>query len=86
MDSSERLGASFLFTDLDLANTFLDIAESNRGAEVRKRNIANAWRAHDAVAELASHVGLTDSELSAILGRLHALRRRLAELENQYPT
>jgi hypothetical protein len=51
---------------LNLANTFLDIAESSPGGEVRKRNIANAWKAHDAVAHFATRVRLRNSEFSTI--------------------
>ena len=69
--------------DLNLADTFLNIARSARHADIRKRNIANAWKAHDAVVRLAPRVGLADSELIAITKKLQDLRVRIGEIEAQ---
>jgi hypothetical protein len=83
MGDSGRSRAEFLLLDLDLANTFLDIAGTTNQAAVRERNIANAWRAHDVVADLTSCVSLTSSEVLAITERLHALRIRLSNIDDQ---
>jgi hypothetical protein len=83
MDDPDRPGASFLRADLDLANSFLDIADTTRQVNVRNRNIANAWKAHDAVVRLAPKVGIKDSELIAITERLRVLRTRLERMEAQ---
>jgi hypothetical protein len=80
---SSQLGASFLLTELDLANTFLDISHNMRREGDRKRSIANAWKAYEAVGRLAPHLGITDYELLAITERLQALRMRLAKIETQ---
>ena len=68
MDDPDRVGPSFLLTDLEVANTFLDIADTAQG-ERRERNIVNAWTAHNSIMNLASRVGLTDSELFSITER-----------------
>ena len=65
MDDPDRVGASFLLTDLEVPNTFLDIADTGQG-ERQERNIAKAWTAHNSIMNLASRVGLTDSELFSI--------------------
>jgi hypothetical protein len=62
MDDPDRPGAAFLLIDLELANTFLDIADTAHG-ETRERNIVNAWTAHNSITNLSSRDGLTDSEL-----------------------
>jgi len=56
MDDPDRVGASFLLMDLEVANTFLDIADTAQG-ERRERNIANTWAAHNSIMNLASRVG-----------------------------
>jgi hypothetical protein len=81
MGESGHPEAEFLLTDIELANTFLDIAESTNQTAVRQRNIANTRKAHDSVAHFAFRVSLTDPELLAINERLHALRMRLSKME-----
>lgn len=68
---------------MDLANTFLDIAETFRLGEIRIRNIDNAWKAHDSAADLAPRVGLTDSELFTIGKRLRGPQNALVKIEDQ---
>jgi len=67
-------GVSFLLVDLDLANTFLDIADSTELAETRERNISNAWTAHNSITNFASRIHLTDSERLTITSGLQTLR------------
>jgi hypothetical protein len=86
MGDSERPGVSFLLIDLDLANTFVDIANTSGRDDVCQRNIANAWKAHDSIEHLAAKGGLTDSELATIVNGLRALRKRLAGMKNPYPS
>jgi hypothetical protein len=76
----DGLAVWFLLTELDLANTFLEIARTSDRVEMKVRNIANAWKAHDAVVHLASRIGLTDSELLEITERLRAIKARLVEM------
>ncbi len=66
---------SFLPTDLELANTFLDVARSTGDAERRLRNIANARNAHDTVKRFAAK--LTEPERSRIEQVLAKLKKRL---------
>ena len=64
-------------TELDPADTFLNVAATSSHKDTQKRNIANARKAHDAVVRFATREALTDSELLIIPDRLHALRKRL---------
>lgn len=77
IDNPDPVKASFLLVDLGLANTFLNVARTAKLEKTRKRNITNAWKAHDAVTRLASRVRLTDSEAIGITEGLRALRKRL---------
>lgn len=81
MDAPDRPGVSFLFIDLDMANTFLDIAETIKQEEIRKRNIANAEKAFDAITRFAPRANLTESERAAITEGLCAVRIRLDTTE-----
>jgi hypothetical protein len=44
---AHRMGASFLLADLDMAMTFLDMAETSHNRESSQRNQKNARTAHD---------------------------------------
>jgi hypothetical protein len=77
MDDPGSSKAAFLFTDLDLANTFLDIADTTGVGFIRERNIANARKAHDTVKHFAFRIELTNSERRAIKAELRALEKRL---------
>jgi hypothetical protein len=81
MNDPEHRRISFLLIDLDLANTFLDVATTIGSHEAMERNIANARKAHDAIEHLAGKLGLNDSELTTIVNGLRALRKRLAEMK-----
>jgi len=70
MDDPGSSKAAFLFTDLDLANTFLDIADTTGVGFIRERNIANARKAHDTVKHFAFRIELTNSERRAIKAEL----------------
>jgi hypothetical protein len=47
--TANRLGVDFLFTDHDLAMTFMDVADASQNEETVRPNHDNALKAYDAV-------------------------------------
>ena len=74
---SNRIGIQFLFTDLDVALSFLAIAANSGDPAIKQRNWINARKAHDAVLHLLSRLTPTNEELQLINERLSTLRLRL---------
>jgi hypothetical protein len=74
---SNRIGIQFLFTDLEVALSFLAIAATSGDLAIKQRNWRNARKAHDAVLHLLSRLTPTNEELQLINERLSALRLRL---------
>ena len=74
---SNRIGVQFLFTDLDVALTFLNIASTSGNLEIMQRNWRKAREAHDAVLHLLQRLTPTEEELQSINEKLAALRSRL---------
>ena len=77
---SNRIGIQFLFTDLDVALSFLTIAATSGNLAIKQRNWRNARKAHDAVLHLLPRLTPTNEELQFINERLSALRLRLQAL------
>ena len=74
---SNRIGVQFLFTDLEVALSFLAIAATSGDLAIKQRNWRNARKAHDAVRHLLPRLTPTNEELQLINERLSALRLRL---------
>lgn len=74
---SNRIGIQFLFTDLDVALSFLMVAATSGNLAIKQRNWKNARKAHDAVRHLLPRLTPTSEELQLINERLFALRLRL---------
>jgi hypothetical protein len=70
-------GVQFLLTDLDLANTFMDIAENSQVQETKNRNRNNACTAHDAVLRLVGKLTPDVDQRRAIEAKLAILKTRL---------
>jgi hypothetical protein len=80
MEESNRIGVQFLIADLGVALTFLDVAETTRSEEVRKRNRDNAHTAYDAVQRFLGRLSPSKEERTELDARLSTLRTRLREL------
>ena len=77
-------GVSFLLTDLDLAMTFMDVADASRIEETTRRNHTNARTAYDTVLRLlekltpnADQRQTIDAKLASLKTRLHAVGQQL---------
>lgn len=70
--------AEFIWAELDLAGTFLQIAQTTSNAAIRKRSLSNAQRAHDSIVHLLE-IGLRDGEerRGEIEQSLAAIKRQL---------
>lgn len=82
---AKRTGASILLTDLDVAMTFLEVANATRNPETRQRNYGNAWKAYDAVRHFLPQMVFTDAEAKLIQEKLEALRKRLEAIGKASP-
>jgi hypothetical protein len=80
VEESNRLGVQFLIADLSVALTFLDVAETTRSEEVRKRNRDNARTAYDAVQRFLGRLSPSKEEQTELDARLSTLRSRLRGL------
>ena len=70
-----------MFTELDLANTFLDTAETIMQGEIRKRNIANAEKAFDAITRFAPKALIESRDSKVFLWRAkRVIRHQLITL------
>jgi hypothetical protein len=80
---SHRTGAAFLLTDLDLAMTFLDLANTSRIAGIVRRNRRNARTAYDSVLRFLPRLVLTAAERQRIEEKLSELKGRLEAVGEQ---
>ncbi len=72
-----QTGIDFLLTDLDLAVTFMVVAEVSRNAETVHRNYENARTAHDTVVRLLERLTPNAKQRRAIDAKLALLKTRL---------
>jgi len=80
MEDSRRIGVQFLITDLGVALTFLDVAETTRSEEVRKRNHENARTAYNAVQHFLPRLSPSAEERRELEAKLSTLKTRLRGL------
>ncbi|HUB34784.1 MAG TPA: hypothetical protein VMA31_17235 [Bryobacteraceae bacterium] len=76
-EDSNRIGAEFLITDLDIALTFLDVAQISANEETIRRNRAHARRAYDTVLHLLTKLEIDARQRQTIGERLSKLKARL---------
>ena len=77
-------GVSFLLTDLDLAMTFMDVADASRIEETTRRNHTNARTAYDTVVHLLEKLTPNADQRQAIDAQLTILKTRLEAIGQQF--
>ena len=77
-------GVSFLLTDLDLAMTFMDVADASRIEETTRRNHTNARTAYDTVLRLLDKLKPNPDQRQAIDAKLAILKMRLQAVGQQF--
>jgi hypothetical protein len=70
-------GVAFLLTDLNLAITFLDVADASRIEETIRRNHNNARTAYDAICRLSEKLTPNADQRQTIDAKLASLKTRL---------
>ena len=81
-----RSGAEFVLADLELAFTFLDIANTSQVADTACRNQENARAAYDTVLRFLprSVAALSVAERQGVQDKLADLKSRLQELGEEF--
>ena len=79
-EQSKQTIVDLLFTDLDVAFTFLDTALISSNPETKSRNIGNAAAAWHTVSDKLNTFEIPPDVRNALLNRLTQLRNRLGEL------
>ena len=77
-------GVSFLLTDLDLAMTFMDVADTSHSEETTRRNHTNARTAYDTVLRLLEKLTPNTDERQVIDAKLAILKMRLQAVGQQF--
>ena len=72
-----RSVAEFAITELDLASTFLDLADASAHEETAYCNRKNARRAYDTVLTVLPKLSINETERKIIKLRLTLLKARL---------
>lgn len=73
----ELTNAEFLLTELDVARTFLDVAETTNDRETVRRNCQHARLAYDTVLKFLPRVLLEEADRKTIETSLALLKQRL---------
>jgi hypothetical protein len=77
-------GVSFLLTDLDLAMTFMDVADASRIDETKRRNHTNARTAYNSVLHLLEKLTPNTDERQVINATLAILKMRLQAVGQRF--
>jgi hypothetical protein len=75
--NANQTGVELLLVDLDLALTFLDVADTSHIEETRQRNRNNARKAYDTVLRLLETLKPDAGQRRAIDAKLVLLKTRL---------
>ena len=77
-------GVSFLLTDLDLAMTFMDVADASRIDKRKRRNHTNARTAYNTILRLLEKLTPNTDERQVIDVKLANLKMRLQAVGQQF--
>ncbi|MGA7411866.1 MAG: hypothetical protein WBW33_15410 [Bryobacteraceae bacterium] len=84
IELSNQNGLDFLDIDLDVATTFMDIAEGSMSEETIHRNHKNARKVYETVARLLPRLRPDRLQRQAIDEKLNLLRTRLQAKGQQF--
>jgi hypothetical protein len=76
-DQANKAKSDLLFSDAELALTFLDLADSTKIEEDRERRLREAKRAYDSISQMLPTVYLTAQQRTLMNQRLDAIKARL---------
>jgi hypothetical protein len=82
--TANRLGVAFLFTECDLAVTFLNVADNSSILETVLRNRKNARKAYDTILRNMPKLVLNAAESQSIERKLSTLRTRMEAAGEQF--
>jgi len=74
----QQILIELLFTDLDLAFTFLDTARVSSWPETQRRNVEHAVKAHKEVSAKALQFEMPDSARKELDAGLRSLKERIS--------
>jgi hypothetical protein len=77
---ANRVSLDILITDIELAFSFLQIAETSTDPKTRERNIKNARKVYDSSLHFLPRLHPIAKELQTIEAKLALLRKRLRPL------
>ena len=77
-------GVAFVLTDLDLALTFMDVADASQIEETIRRNHRNARTAYDTVLRLLEKLTPNADQRQAIDEKIASLKTRLQAVGQQF--
>jgi hypothetical protein len=79
IERTNRAGVDFLFTDVEMAFTFIHVGETSTTREARDRNFGKALRGYQTVLHFIPRVSLSAVERADLEQKLHKLKARLEE-------
>jgi hypothetical protein len=79
-----QTGVEFLLVDLDVAMTFMDVAEASGLEDTKHRNHKNARKAYDSVLHLLEKLKPDAEQVRVIDAKLARLKTRLEAAGQQF--
>jgi hypothetical protein len=79
--ASNDVGVQFVFNELELAQSFLDVAAQSNDPQHQSQSCRNAKKAHDTAVRFLPRFVLSESQKSSFSSKLHNLAKRLEEME-----
>jgi hypothetical protein len=80
---ARETGVDLLWSELELANTFVTVGETSSNSATAMRNLNNAWLALKSAHQSSQSLDLKAAELDDFRGAYLALCVRLADLQLQ---
>src|SRR3954463_2180019 len=77
LKSQQIATCTFINTELEVAETFFNLASSTSNPNTRERNLQNAERAYSAALHFSENLSGHPAELQQVTGKLERLRSKL---------